>query len=90
MPELNELRKKIDDIDSRLVELIGERGRLIDQVVEYKSMRGLPALDSKRREEMLAARRKWAIKANLDPQFIQKLFREIHDYFLKQEKQVLA
>ena len=49
--DLQELRKKIDGIDSRIVELYEERMDVCRQVAEYKIETGKNVFDKVREEE---------------------------------------
>lgn len=52
--ELNEIRERIDGVDSRLLELFLERMRLGEAVAAYKREHGLPVLSKEREREILA------------------------------------
>lgn len=51
--EINELRNKIDSIDTKLVELLKERLDIATSIAEYKKENKLPVLDRKRERELL-------------------------------------
>ena len=51
--EIQELRKQIDEIDSRMVELYIRRMEVAAQIGAYKRERGLPVLDTERERELL-------------------------------------
>lgn len=51
--DLKEIRKEIDDIDGKLVELFEKRMELCRQVAEYKIETGMQVLDRKRETEKL-------------------------------------
>ena len=53
--DLQEIRKKLDGIDARLVELFQERMRLCCDVAEYKLETGKAVYDGKREKEKLEA-----------------------------------
>lgn len=53
MNELEKQRKKIDDIDRRMLALFLERMECSGAVAEYKRENNLPVLDKKREEEVL-------------------------------------
>ena len=52
--ELSEIRQEIDSIDAALVPLLCERLDRSVQVAEYKGERGIPVLNAKREQEVLA------------------------------------
>ena len=52
-PELEALRRSIDDLDGRILELIAERVRVVLAVGEYKRRNGLAVYDPERERKML-------------------------------------
>ena len=56
MEELKGYRDQIDTIDRQLAELFQQRMDVVDGVGRYKLERGIPVLDAKREQEVLAAK----------------------------------
>ena len=52
--ELSDIRKQIDLVDDRLLDLFLERMALSEAVAEYKNQKGLPILNREREREILA------------------------------------
>jgi len=50
---LEELRKKIDDVDARVVELIGERIRIAEEIGRDKRAKGSSIEDREREKTVL-------------------------------------
>ena len=50
---LNSLRKKIDQIDTRIVELLLKRYRAVKQISSVKQQNNIPVEDKKREEQAL-------------------------------------
>jgi chorismate mutase/prephenate dehydratase len=50
---LNDLRNEIDSVDSKPLELLELRMRIIEQVGELKGVTGKPVRDLKREEELI-------------------------------------
>ena len=50
---LDELRREIDGIDQKMVELFKRRMEVVTQVAAYKKERGLPILDASRERALL-------------------------------------
>ena len=70
--DLNDYRKKIDEIDGELVRLFKDRMDVACQIALYKKEHGLPVLDAAREKEKLAA---ISGKAGEELQsYVQKLF----------------
>ncbi|MCR4781952.1 MAG: chorismate mutase [Lachnospiraceae bacterium] len=51
--DLSEIRKRIDEIDEKLIELYRERMALSVEVADFKEKNNLPVFDKKREEEKL-------------------------------------
>lgn len=51
--DLNQLRGRIDDIDSRILSLFLERMELCEKVADYKKENNLPVFQGKREEEII-------------------------------------
>ncbi len=51
--DLLDLRKRIDEIDSKLIPLFIERMGISKEVAEYKVKNGMPVLNEKREKEIL-------------------------------------
>jgi len=52
--QLFEIRKKIDEIDEKLIPLIEQRVKLVTKVAFFKKKENYPVLDSNREQEVLA------------------------------------
>ena len=53
MADLNEIRKKINNIDKEMAKLFEERMKASSEVAEYKKQYGLPIFDSSREQEVI-------------------------------------
>jgi len=53
LEKLYELRKRIDEIDEQIIELLEERLRIAKEIGEIKRELNLPIRDEKREEEVL-------------------------------------
>lgn len=56
MTELEELRKKIDEVDQKIVRLLEERMEFSRRVGEYKAANNLPVMDSEREKAVIQSR----------------------------------
>jgi len=68
-------RRRIDDIDQRLVELLAERHRVVEQIAELKKANNLPVYHPAREENLISQRRKQGAAAGMDPDGVDELFR---------------
>ncbi len=74
--DIADWRKKIDEIDRRLVRLLNDRARCVMEIGKLKRQNGLPIVESHREEEVL----RHALEANqgpLDDDAIRRVFEGI-------------
>lgn len=84
-PELEALRKQIDQLDEQLVRILSERVDLMEEIGRYKKAHGIAPLNQSRWQEVLKARMDKAIQLKLCPIFTQELYDLIHKHSLKVE-----
>lgn len=73
--ELNMLRKKIDQIDQRLLELLEERFSISKKIHDYKKKNNLPIQDKEREKQVIKERTGRFKELGCDDgQFVQELF----------------
>jgi chorismate mutase len=90
LPDLTAIRRRIDDVDRRLVALLAERARLVDEVVHYKRSHHMGVVDRAREDEMLARIAGLAKEEGLDPRVAQQVLRTIIDGFTLLEVEELG
>ena len=83
-PELNELRKEIDELDNQILQLLEERFEVVKKVAERKKQAGLPIRDIKREEIVINSK---AEKSGLPEDFVKNLYRSIIDTAIKMEEE---
>ena len=74
MNKLLELQSKIDDINSKILNLIVQRNQIVKKIGEYKKQKNLPIYNPKREEEIHKKMRNAAERKNLNKKFVKKLF----------------
>jgi len=79
--DLNEIRQRLDLVDRRLVQLLLERARLIDEVIHFKRAHGLPVIDREREDVMLGRIAEVASAEGLDPRIARQVLRAVIDAF---------
>lgn len=79
-----EVRAEIDRLDRAIIALIGERAAYVHAAARFKSSEGEVAAPD-RQAAMLRDRRAWAQGADLDPDVIEKLYRDLVVYFIRRE-----
>ena len=76
--DLETLRRAIDDIDQRILELVAERVRLVLAVGDHKRKNGLAVYDPER-ERALLDRLCKAAPATLDSDTVRRIFERLID-----------
>jgi isochorismate pyruvate lyase len=89
-PDLEEIRKRIDDVDRRLIALLAERSALVGEVVHYKRANHMPVVDRGREDVMLARIADLARAQGVDPRVAQQVLRTIIDGFTLLEVEELG
>ena len=75
--ELEILRRQLDNIDREIVSLLGKRQAEVERVVSLKKDYNLPVYHPAREEDLLSQRRIQGAEAELDPDYIEDLYRRI-------------
>ncbi|HKK45630.1 MAG TPA: prephenate dehydratase [Balneolaceae bacterium] len=75
--DLDEIRKKLDKTDRRIVEALAERQRLVREVSSYKIDKNREIRDNDREEQLLNKIAELAREAGLDRYFAEQLFKDI-------------
>jgi prephenate dehydrogenase len=73
-PELREARALIDDVDKKIVALLGQRAELSRRAAAAKSAIGGTTYDANREAELLKARHVWAEELGLVPASVDDVF----------------
>ena len=90
MATLDELRAQIDALDRAIVEAVGERQRVIEEVTRLKAATGeLLLRDHSREEQILVRQAALAQQHGLSGSYVRRLYREILDYSLRSQQRYL-
>ena len=85
--DLSDIRKKIDDIDSKLLPLFLERMNISKEVAEYKKANGLPVLNKQRERDIL----KWVRAESGDMElYSDRLYNTIFELSRSYQDSILA
>jgi len=82
---LSELRRQIDEIDEGLLEFLAKRMRISREIGVYKKEHNMPILQTPRFGEILDNRSNMGITMDLNPDFVKKIFSEIHEESVRQQ-----
>jgi chorismate mutase-like protein len=75
--DLNLIRKKLNEIDSKIIDLLSERQSYMPAVGKYKQKNGLAITQAKREKEILDSLTKSAKKNKINPELVRKIFKLI-------------
>ncbi len=74
---LEDLRKQIDKLDCELLEVISKRLALMPMVADVKRSQNTSVNQEDRERELMASMRKMAQKKEMNPDFVERIMREI-------------
>lgn len=81
---LDEVRAEIDRIDRGIIALIAERAGYVHAAARFKTTEAAVAAPD-RQAALYRERREWAEAADLDPDVVEKLYRDLVAYFIVRE-----
>ncbi len=87
--DLENIRKQIDSIDSRIIQLLGKRFKLVENVAKYKQLNNIKPLQPKRWQEVLEKIKKLGLENNLDEALVSDVWNLIHENALKKEAKII-
>ena len=83
--KLNLLRKKLDNIDYQLLEVIKKRSEIVKKVLSLKAYKK-EIIDKKRISAVLKKIRKESLKKNVDPKITQRIWKNMIWSYIDYEK----
>jgi chorismate mutase len=87
--QLTLLRKKIDQIDERIINLVKDRLDLVEQIADEKRKTHVTAFQLERYISILKSRGNWALEKNLTKEFVEKLYQLIHEESIRTQIEIL-
>lgn len=78
MKDLEDLRKQIDEIDGRIVNLLAKRMMVVKKVGQLKKKNNIPVFDKSRWEKVIGSKKG----------FVKKIWKIIHEEALRIEKSI--
>ena len=78
------IRKKLDKVDIKLLNIIKERSVLVDQVIKLKKTKK-EIIDNKRINFILKRIKKKSISAKIDPMITTSIWKEMINAFIRYE-----
>jgi isochorismate pyruvate lyase len=83
---LGDVRTEIDRIDREIVALLGRRAGYVHAAARFKATEEAVAAPE-RQAAVFRTRREWAVEEDLDPDFVERLYRELIAYFIERERE---
>jgi chorismate mutase / prephenate dehydratase len=77
---IEDLRKKVDELDTEIVRLIANRNAVTRDIGDEKREAGKPVEDKPREKEVLTKVKKLARIENLNPEEIEKIYQQIFSF----------
>ena len=87
--DLASLRKKIDEVDNDLIELLARRMRISRKMGEYKKEKGMTIVQPKRYTEILDTRGAQGSLLGIAPECVKNIFEHIHEESVRQQMEVI-
>lgn len=81
---IEDIRVEIDRIDAQIIAALGKRFEYVKVAAKFKKSE-VDVKASERLESMLKQRRAWAEGEGLNPDIIEKLYRDLVSYFIEEE-----
>ena len=87
--ELDKLRLRIDENDTKMIEVLGKRMRIVDEIGLLKKENNVAVLQHKRWKAVLDKMTAEGLQQNLGEDFILQLFRAIHQESIDHQQKVI-
>ncbi|MBN2446562.1 MAG: bifunctional 3-deoxy-7-phosphoheptulonate synthase/chorismate mutase [Phycisphaerae bacterium] len=84
--ELGDLRRKLDEVDDRIIEALAQRQEFVNEVAERKAASAGALRDMLREQDSLTRLVGKARDAKIDSYFVTQLFREIFDHSVRRQQ----
>lgn len=75
--ELDKCRQELNKIDFEIIQLLGQRMQICEEIGEIKAEQGLPVSVPKREAEVVKSRQIWGKRYSFRDKFIRILFKLI-------------
>jgi len=85
----DEIRKQIDDLDKLILKALGFRFQFVKEIVKYKDKDFVSIKAQDRYEEVLRKRREWAVENDINPDIIEKIYKELIHHFIDEEMKII-
>lgn len=87
--KIDKLRLHIDEFDSKLIQALGQRMRIADEIGLLKKENNVAVLQSSRWKQVLERMNAEGLPENLSREFILKLFRAVHEESIMHQEKII-
>jgi chorismate mutase len=77
LENINQLRKRIDEVDEQILRLLSERVKICKSIGSLKKEHGIPIKDAYRESEVYVHVRQKAVEFGLDPAQVESVYHQI-------------
>jgi chorismate mutase len=86
---IEQFRHQIDSIDQQIIELLGQRMRIVEEIGEYKKNNNVAVFQLRRWEDMLHSRVEFGERLGLDVDYIKNLLQLVHNESIRKQADIL-
>jgi len=86
---LNKFRSKIDEYDAKLLDLLAKRMKMVQNIGALKKEKNVAILQNQRWNEMLQKVTSEGVEKGLSEEFVQKLFKAIHQESITHQEKII-
>lgn len=86
---LKKIRESIDEVDMKLIEVIGERTKLVQEIGRFKKENSVTILQIERWFEILKTRQEMGVSCDLENQMVSELFELIHKHSILTQTDIM-
>ncbi len=87
--DLADLRRQIDEIDEKILEILAKRMRISGEVAQYKKEHSISVLQAGRYDEILTKRSEQGASMGMSSEFIKEVFEAIHAESVKKQLSIV-
>ena len=86
---IQQLRKQIDELDNQIMDILSRRMRVCREIGQYKKEHNMTVLQTSRYNEILAKRGAQGSLFGMSPEFVAKVFENIHQESVRQQIEII-
>jgi chorismate mutase len=87
--KLEELRSEIDKLDEELIDILGRRMKIVEEIGKYKKENNITILQLKRWSQIIHDRVDTGVRIGLSREFLLKLLEALHEESIQRQTEVM-